>query len=165
MGEHCAVNEWSLQELGTELLASAKEVSAEFGPWPDFEAAAERASRELAAKDRDIAELRAKLVGWDELLATSVGGYDAGIPVLKAAATEIMSLIDALAGADRDYLALRNERDEARECVGRLYPALAAFEDCAGHDVKGEALEDAARDEYTAMRAALAATPEHLRNA
>lgn len=103
MGEHCAVNEWSLHELAAELLASAKEVSAEFGPWPDFEAAAERASRELAAKDAEIAELR-------ELAAERSECADqAGDVAAEAIAAQRKA---------------ESERDEARECVKRLAQGL-----------------------------------------
>lgn len=111
---------------------------------------------QLAAKDAEIAELRAKLVGYDELCSTSVGGYDAGIPALVAATTEITSLIAALQGADRDYLALRGERDEARECVGRLWPFIVECGGAMGRAIDGNALAKSANT-------IIAATPEHLR--
>lgn len=79
---------------------------------------------------------------------------------------EIAELRDSVRRAEQSWINWQNrcefteqERDEARECVGRLYKALCDIA-CDQKDfafVTGETMESAG--------AALAATPEHLRNA
>lgn len=96
----------------------------QFGPLDE-------ARLQLAAKDREIAELRRRR-------AEMSGRYQ-----------------DAL-GEVQLQLSLRGqvefERDEARECVGRLYGALRELRDVQDYDWQ------------LYVDGALAATPEHLRN-
>jgi hypothetical protein len=129
-------------------------------------------AEQLAAKDREIAELRTCIADLRAVCHESAGkilehrlAAQTAEDDRDAARKRYSELFVAYHEACADEAIAVREHDEARECVGRLYKALAAFEDCAGYAVKGQDLEDAARAEYTAMRAALAATPEHLRNA
>lgn len=104
--------------------------------------------QELAAKDREIAELRAALADYK---------------------TRVEKLAESL--ADR-----YGERDKARECVGRLHSALRLAMSRSIHHSECDRLKSSF-DEYdhspqkecschiSTMGAALAATPEHLRNA
>lgn len=119
-------------------------------------------SRRICEQAAEIKELREKLIGWDELCSTSIGGYDAGIPPLVAAATEITSLIHALAGSDADYKTVVTERDEARECVRRLYAALQPFANTVPIEPTG-LITGLMREDFSTAVSALAATPEHLR--
>ena len=91
-------------------------------------------NEQLAAKDREIAELRRQLAEAVEMCART---QNEGMDSLRA------------------RWAAERERDEARECVGRLYSAAIDVMAIAGRDTLP----------FNTLRAALAATPEHLRNA
>lgn len=192
MGEHCAVNEWSLQELATELLASAKEVSAEFGPWPDFEAAAERASRELAAKDAEIATAKVTITELAEQFDTLRADRDATARHLG----ELLAVIHRDGGqyqtengvvkAVEDALSkLSSLRCELYDLRGEYEETAALFGAWKQRAEQAESERDEAREcvkrlceTLTAIRdstctsattlsghagVVLAATPEHLR--
>ena len=95
----------------------------------------------LATKDREIAELRKEL--------------DAATAALKASA------LDAC-----DRILLRADRDEARECGLRLWPLAAASVARLRYEASlpmSASLERNVAAELEEARAALAATPEHLR--
>lgn len=85
-----------------------------FNAWAE---ASRQADAQLAAKDAEIAELRRKLSGFDELCSLGLGGRDVGIPLLVAAANEIRSLTRQIVGADR-------ERDESRRLLGELLAVI-----------------------------------------
>lgn len=171
----------NLRDVIGRALESAGWLNCDQEDWSEFCAS-------LAAKDAEIAELRRTAADWAKAYAylTDILPLDPRhfardpacplnlaeqdrhrVDVLigerDAARAEIAEAGATIADMANTILRLTRERDEARECVRRLFAALAAFEDCADYDVKGQSLEDAARNEYAAMRAALAATPEHLR--
>lgn len=93
---------------------------------------------QLAAKDAEIAELRKH----------------------RDAAVQDYTRMQEIA------LQAESERDEARECVGRLYPLAGMWADQLAHEAKQPMTGSKARKlaaELDEARAALAATPEHLR--
>ena len=97
----------------------------QFGPLDE-------AREQLAAKDREIAELRACITDLRAVCHESAGKI----------------LEHRLAAQQTEA-----ERDEARECVGRLYSAA----------IDVVAVADRATLIFDTMKAALAGTPEHLR--
>lgn len=104
---------------------------------------------QLAAKDAEIAELRRHMVA-DKHQA--------------ARATEAQMLaLTRLDRAREDFNTVRAERDEARECVKRLYSALASVETGVAWLAIDAADADIASAIELRLRAALAATPEHPR--
>jgi hypothetical protein len=118
----------------------------------DFDAAPEYAAAVrdiLASKDREIAELRKQLSAEKCELRWAYG---------EAQETDV----EKCAWKQRAQQA-ESERDEARECVGRLYKMMTkCVDDLADVDlaIDTEVYIDAIRDR---LLAALAATPEHLR--
>ena len=70
-------------------------------------------------------EAEKKLVGYDELCSTSIGSYDAGIPVLVAAKTEIESLLHQVNLCDREYEKLKAERDELQRAADDYFEQSA----------------------------------------
>lgn len=162
-------------------------------------------SAQLAAKDREIAELRERVAIFQrgealalgqmgtatierdesrrhlgELLAVihrDGGQYQAEHGAAKAV-EDGMSMISELRDLYRDmcdqedmWLKTARERDEARECVGRLCAALSEIDTESPRDEPAPAESDAGDHGIRVgmyslaviARAALAATPEHLR--
>lgn len=104
---------------------------------------------ELAAKDAEIAELRKQLAESQESL----------VATLQAVRRER----DAAEAAGLTALA---ERDEALECVRRLWPLVNEHVDCLRAEADAAVLDRKRRGylaEVAAVEAALAATPERLR--
>jgi hypothetical protein len=118
---------------------------------------------QLAAKDREIAELQRQLETWRAAEHAAISKGEAIKGERDEALTKYEAAVSKYDAAVEKSITLMQERDEARECVGRLYKALNAFNDIADYDCKGNSLQCAARDEFEGMWAALAATPEGLR--
>jgi chromosome segregation ATPase len=114
--------------------------------------------RQLAAKDREIAALNVTVRELAEQFDTLRTARDREIAELSAKYEAVVFKYDA---AVEKSITLMQERDEARECVGRVWPFVREYESML-HDGH-ETAESLAR--LRQVRAALAATPEHLRNA
>lgn len=107
---------------------------------------------QLAAKDREIAKLRKELSAEKCELRWAYG---------EAQETDV----EKCAWKQRAQQA-ESERDEARECVGRLYRWANEHADCLQLEIDNAKLERKRKgyaEELASLRAALAATPEHLR--
>lgn len=107
----------------------------------------------IAAKDAEIAELRLRLdwFGANASCGLSSAGITCPDDGYVNSPQRLLEDIEKLAG----------ERDEARECVGRLCAALSSIEriENRDHGPDWEEIEEA----RGIAAAALAATPEHLR--
>ena len=137
---------------------------------PHYERRLAKQAKDLAAKDAEIAELRSKLAECqcDRMGAETV---ECAQIVGEALAGPASLHIGHLPDMCRDLVA---SRDEARECVGRLYPALRLAMNRIGHSVDCDRISTPT-DEWdhtppkpcschvAKIGAAIAATPEHLR--
>ena len=169
----------------------------------DERAELESLQEQLAAKDREIAELRRslKFVRENEVEASGdasksgaemlewkarAEAAEESLRIMTSSASiwkresevsagerdearkERAELLAAILQSVKDINALVEDRDEARECVGRLYTLASAHIDQLEHDVVQPmtALRLVRMmAELDSARAALAAMPEHLRGA
>lgn len=120
---------------------------------------------QLAAKDREIAELRARPTM--ELLSELMRGLELPPDCLTLKPAAMYSIGLAIADQAKRCIVAESARDEARECVGRLYSAIAdalgvlGSGNCQACQCAG--CEHERAEVKPTLRAALAATPEHLR--
>lgn len=138
------------------------------------------AGARLAAKDAEIAELRARPTM--ELLSELLRGLEMPSLAAAAASSQLYAIGVAIADQAKRCAAAERERDEAREeaasykaCVGRLYGALRSvgqslawhsFGELRSYDhfgsTEGPPLALSVADNLA--KSELAATPEHLRH-
>ena len=133
----------------------------------------------VAAKDAEIAELRARLAECEEAvdqavaLAEYLEGHSKG-----AMAERVKTALSAKFAQERRHelanltrrsmllAATEHERNEARECVRRLWPLVNEHADCLRAEADAALLERKRKgflSELANVESALAATPEHLR--
>lgn len=105
-------------------------------------------------------EEAAALIGHPKMSAAS---WSHAINDRDAKDAEIAELRKQRNEASVLQLRAMRERDEARECVGRLWRALDNLVEWThSADCKGDPLSEVWPSEFKAARDALAATPEHL---
>ena len=132
---------------------------------------------QIAAKDAEIAEFREKADKWRGFVEVMGDQVNDVIAKLESAESDNRALREEVRTLRPDFprlsvaaqeaayragtKAIKADRDEARECAGSLFPFVREYESMLhnGHETP-ESLA-----ELRKVREALAATPEHLRNA
>lgn len=112
---------------------------------------------------REVAGLRAELAEWNTLGTAVIYG---GVPARDTPTLWPNPWRQNIAMVAWAYNDIAGQRDEARECVRRLWPLVNEHADCLRAEADAALLERKRKgflSELANVESALAATPEHLR--